>query len=77
MGKTALVQCFHANSYPKNYVMTSWVDFCVKQVGLYPVSSFWLVYVLLWPSTLSSGAPRTFQRLKTVEGAHPGHERGG
>jgi len=34
VGKTALVQNFHTNNYPKNYVMTSWVDFCVKQVKI-------------------------------------------
>jgi transport family protein 27 len=32
VGKTALVECFHSNNYPKNYLMTSWVNFCVKQV---------------------------------------------
>jgi len=32
VGKTALVQSFHSGNYPKNYIMTSWVDFCVKQV---------------------------------------------
>ena len=36
VGKTALVQSFHSENqnYPKNYVMTSWVDFCVKEVKI-------------------------------------------
>ena len=36
VGKTALIQCFHSENtnYPKNYVMTSWVDFCVKEVKI-------------------------------------------
>eukprot|EP00741_Cyanophora_paradoxa_P007576 tig00001155_g7328.t1 len=32
VGKSALTQAFHNNHYPKNYVMTVGVDFCVKQV---------------------------------------------
>jgi len=34
VGKSALVQLFHKGAFPKNYVMTSWVDFCVKQVNI-------------------------------------------
>ena len=36
VGKTALVKSFNSENtdYPKNYVMTSWVDFCVKEVRI-------------------------------------------
>lgn len=36
VGKSALVQMFHSGgtTYPRNYVMTSWVDFCVKLVKI-------------------------------------------
>ena len=36
VGKSALISMFHSGgaSYPKQYVMTSWVDFRVKQVDI-------------------------------------------
>jgi len=34
VGKSALIQLFHKNNYPKQYLMTSWTDFCVKQVNI-------------------------------------------
>ena len=36
VGKSAMVQMFHTNgaSFPKNYLMTQGVDFCVKEVAV-------------------------------------------
>merc|ERR1719181_701249 len=36
VGKSAITQMFHSggHSYPKNYVMTIGVDFCVKMVNI-------------------------------------------
>lgn len=36
VGKTALTQVFHSggSTYPKNYLMTTGAEFCVKQVPL-------------------------------------------
>lgn len=39
VGKSALVQLFQQGSYPKNYLMTSWVDFSVKQIYLKEVNN--------------------------------------
>ena len=34
VGKSSLVSMFHSRSFPKQYLMTTWVDFRVKQVPL-------------------------------------------
>jgi GTPase SAR1 family protein len=36
VGKTALTQVFHSggSTYPKNYLMTTGAEFCVKQVAI-------------------------------------------
>ena len=36
VGKTALTQVFHSggSTYPKNYLMTTGAEFCVKQVPI-------------------------------------------
>lgn len=39
VGKTALVQLFQQGTYPKNYLMTSWVDFSVKQLYLKEINN--------------------------------------
>lgn len=34
VGKSSLISMFHSRTFPKQYLMTSWVDFRVKQVPL-------------------------------------------
>lgn len=48
VGKSALVQMFHSggSTFPRQYVMTTWVDFCVKQVRVPNTNALVEMYIV-------------------------------